>query len=169
MEKKKLRHAQVGAWFVKGNPDKGWNYWAYRRNNPRKPGLVEEMTWSVPQDYRSQDLMRPGDKIILYMGGWTFPSVVEIGRLRDERKFVDEWDPKYVRDLRQLGRKKYLFAYDSLALQHPIPADKLHEVPGLANAQFKRAPRLGLTHLTPKELEAFTALIHPDDLAHSPW
>lgn len=163
-----ITHSDVGAWLLKGNPTRSWDYWAKRQAEKTAVGVRGKASWSLGHTYRN-GLIEAGDKVLLFMTGDT-QALVEIGVRDDKPLFDDEWDERYVIDENERGKRKPMMSYDGVTLPTPIARATIAAVPDLAQAEFLRAPQMtNPTYLTSAEVKALSSLIDPKLLALAGW
>ena len=148
----------LGAWLLKANPA----VWDVRRF--LADGHTRLTSWSVQPGYRSR-LMRPGDRVVLWLSGPGTHGLVRgvwgLGHVVGEAEAWQDAEPGWWLDDAARQALRARVGVDVPLLQEPLPAAELRAA-GLADLEVQRMPQMANpSWVSRPQLQVLTGLL-PD-------
>ena len=158
MTKQKLHRELIGCWVLKANPNT-WDYRAALEDEGVGPNQKYPSDWTLGTTYRN-DLMVPGDLMILLVTGKDEPGVYEIGKLTSQAFGSDGMSLDYAVDEQAARRARVAIEYEAVVLKSPVPRAALKEDPALSESEPLRIPIISNpSYLTPDEVATLGQLL----------
>lgn len=163
-----IERSDVGAWIVKCNAVKVWNYFDKMKRLQVPYGVKYATDWSFGNTYRN-NLIRQGDLVLLWVTSANGTAIHEVGVATGQIR-VDVIDEDDLIDEALRGVAQPFIEYDGVRLKRPVSRDHFLREPVLAKSEPIAAPKMtNPTFLTHEELAVLVKYFRPPDLRAAGW
>lgn len=164
-----LQVGDVGAWVLKCNPRKTWDYFANSARGQVPFRTAFDSSWTLGNTYRNELVAASSPTPVLLWVVGVDAAIHEVG-LSTGGTFVDVIDERDLIDEELRGQPVTFAKFVSVRLARPVSRRRFVEDPLLSNSEPIRVPQLtNPSFLTPDEPRTAVKYFHPDDLRAAGW